>query len=401
MIIAAFNEPTDWIAPLVSRVPRMRARLFCKDVRMRDTRCEYLPNIGQDHYVTLRYIIENYDDLPDILVVTHNTIQKGEWDFLLCRKLTYVLTLLSSEKRQRKFVQNVGFAAMPLDPRGGGATSSWNPYFEATSERRGSGTGRVPLCRAPVRPLGDWYTKFVDPHHVTQPRASGVVYNDIYAVSRLALRRYPVNVYERLLAQVVACGSLAAEIDHYLERAVKPMYDGAGSGCARELNQSRCVAALERGRAAAARGSWEMRKGEWVFHSLAANYSSEPLVPACPREVALLDFKWRRTLPGYGSFGPHLEFAHYGHRKTMGWELQETQTELVEDLEIRADEQQRRLACVWSAAVLSLIVALACLWVILRNLKRSARLADKHMDRHGQVAAGPEGACKATRRLQR
>ena len=30
--------------------------------------CEYLLNIGQDLYVSLKYIVEHHDDLPSILV---------------------------------------------------------------------------------------------------------------------------------------------------------------------------------------------------------------------------------------------------------------------------------------------------------------------------------------------
>jgi len=53
-------------------------------------------------------------------------------------------------------------------------------------------------------------------------------YHDIYAVSGQRLRDFPNETYAGLLAQVEACGSLAAEIDHYLERVVKAMFQRPG-----------------------------------------------------------------------------------------------------------------------------------------------------------------------------
>ena len=42
----------------------------------------------------------------------------------------------------------------------------------------------------------------------------GVALNDVYAVSRERLLRYSKETYAGLLAQVVACGDAAAEVDH-------------------------------------------------------------------------------------------------------------------------------------------------------------------------------------------
>ena len=64
----------------------------------------------------------------------------------------------------------------------------------------------------------------------TTPAAVGVAYHDIYAVSRGRLRAFPNATYAELLRQVEACGERAAEVDHYLERAVKPMFERPGDG---------------------------------------------------------------------------------------------------------------------------------------------------------------------------
>ena len=69
MIVTAYRESTAWISPMLSSVPNLKLRLFCKSRELlSDERCEYLPNIGQDHYVTLKYLVDNYENLPDILV---------------------------------------------------------------------------------------------------------------------------------------------------------------------------------------------------------------------------------------------------------------------------------------------------------------------------------------------
>ena len=76
-----------------------------------------------------------------------------------------------------------------------------------------------------MHPLQDFYLHFIDPK-LNQSHADrvGVSLNDVYAVSRERLLRYSKETYAGLLAQVVACGDAAAEVDHYLERAVRPMY---------------------------------------------------------------------------------------------------------------------------------------------------------------------------------
>ena len=157
-------------------------------------------------------------------VVTHNSIERGEWDYLLCRKLIYVLQALETPAKQRRFVASEGFRAM--SHRRPGFFLGWPERFTISRFRRGGGDDQPPspLCLAATRPLGAWYRWYIDTTNTTRPTRTGVAYNDIYGVSAARVRRWPRATYEALLNQTIACGDRAAEVDHYLERAVRPMY---------------------------------------------------------------------------------------------------------------------------------------------------------------------------------
>lgn len=243
MVIAAYEESTAWITPLTSTIPNLRVRLYCKSLRMLDERCEYLPNIGQDHWVYLRYIVTHYRSLPDVVIFTMNGVLRNEWNGLLCRKLVYVLNHLDTEPKQHSFAGFVQMADLLPQPLGRpGSFVSWSPKFKLDTYRRGSGNEYVPLCLTAPRPLGRWYSKHIEPWARRIPALwnatgtfttpadphIGMSYHDIYAVSGQRLRDFPNETYAGLLAQVEACGSLAAEIDHYLERVVKAMFQRPG-----------------------------------------------------------------------------------------------------------------------------------------------------------------------------
>ena len=198
LVIAAYRENTSWITPMTHGIPNLRIQLFCKSHDLEDPRCQYLPNIGQDHYVTLKYIIDNYDRLPDVMVVTHNSILRGEWNWLLKRKLEYVLDDMQNTSSQLNFVRNVGFKAMSHTRPG--LYLPWNDQFHIDHYRRGSGSKARPLCLSNTRPIGRWYRKYVDPRmNRTHMRRVGVSYNDIYAVSRERVLWYTKSIYQSLL----------------------------------------------------------------------------------------------------------------------------------------------------------------------------------------------------------
>ena len=69
LIMAAYKESTAWITPMIKGIPNIRTRLYCKSREMTDPRCEYLSNIGQDHYMTIKYIVDNYEQIRQVSVL--------------------------------------------------------------------------------------------------------------------------------------------------------------------------------------------------------------------------------------------------------------------------------------------------------------------------------------------
>ncbi len=46
-----------------------KLRLYCSGEKL-DSRCEAMPNFGGENYVSLRHIVDHYDNLADVTVFT-------------------------------------------------------------------------------------------------------------------------------------------------------------------------------------------------------------------------------------------------------------------------------------------------------------------------------------------
>eukprot|EP00930_Biecheleria_cincta_P062050 TRINITY_DN47562_c0_g1_i1.p1 TRINITY_DN47562_c0_g1~~TRINITY_DN47562_c0_g1_i1.p1 ORF type:complete len:548 (-),score=83.08 TRINITY_DN47562_c0_g1_i1:32-1675(-) len=217
VVISAFNENLSFIEPLLAPVPDAKLRLYCSGNQSLDRRCEEVPDRGGENYVYLQHIINNYDQLANVTVFSVASIMRNHNNQLLCRKLSYVLEKVRPAMRA-KFT---GFCT--LANTFPGEFNNFNPHFNI-KEYESQKWGRIKLCRPSVEPLGSWYKHFVD-MDLQRPVCSGVLFNDIFAVSAERIRRWPKETYQRLLDELARCGTLRSVADHFMERSWKAMLD--------------------------------------------------------------------------------------------------------------------------------------------------------------------------------
>lgn len=214
VVVSAFMENLEFVEPMLARVPNAKLRLKCSGDLLNDTRCEHAADLGDENAVFLKHIIDEYDQLPDVTVFAVGSIMKSQWEFLLCRKLNYVLAKLDTPEKQTSFS---GFATM--DRHKYSKDFHQDIYISMHDPAR----RRMKLCAASVSPMGLWFEHFVEGSARSHPNRTGVSYNDVFAVSRERLRSVPRATYQALFDELSSCGSTRSAASHFMERTWLPM----------------------------------------------------------------------------------------------------------------------------------------------------------------------------------
>ena len=110
-----------------------------------------------------------------MLVITQ--VLKREWDYLLCRKLNYLVSKLETREQQQRFLEEVEYDVMAaIRP---GRRKPFLPDFEIHQYRSTyKDPKNTPACQPSFEKLGDCYTEFVD-SNMTRAKILGVSFNGI------------------------------------------------------------------------------------------------------------------------------------------------------------------------------------------------------------------------------
>jgi hypothetical protein len=221
VVVKAWREDLRFLDSMLESIPGVRLKLYCSSSALEDARCIDVPNIGAENWAYLHHITENYESLPPITVFTLGNIMSDEWGWLKCRKLNFVLNKLNTIDKQRNFSGYESMAGNFL-----GTTAQWIENFDITFYRAAQGAEKLEMSPPSVRPLGEWYSKFVSSNH-SAALMTGMQYNGIFAVSRERLQTWPRSVWMDLKEELGRWGPSPKGLvgDHYMERSWKPMLD--------------------------------------------------------------------------------------------------------------------------------------------------------------------------------
>ncbi len=158
-----------------------------------DVVCYSLENTGREQGTFVRYVLDHYDDLHDVVYFVPTPLDKHA-------RLRRFLNLLDHPDK-------TGCEAWTL----GGLDDFVIPFHD----------GRH-LVPADVRPFRAWYDAYVGPWVPWDPAAPGPAYNGIMKSSRDRIRAHPRDMYASLDAQLSVHND--TEVAHYMERAMGAIF---------------------------------------------------------------------------------------------------------------------------------------------------------------------------------
>lgn len=217
MVVVAYREDLSWIDPFLRVVPGMKLKLYCVGGMHPERRCTPVPNLQDSNPYFLKHIIDNYDRLANITLFTGGSVLRGEWDWLICKQLNYLVHQVNSANKR----STLTYAVKPV----------WRvqPEFDIKFFRAYTGGPVVEHCRPTVAPFGAWFETFVFNDTGTLVK-SGTGLHNTQAVSADRIRKYPKSVYQSLYDELARCAPRRATAAHYMERAWTAMWGNPGSG---------------------------------------------------------------------------------------------------------------------------------------------------------------------------
>ncbi len=87
IVVARYNEDISWLNPV-----QQHCIVYNKGKPLNISNEKFLPNVGRESETYLRYIIDNYDNLPEVVVFTQADIEdhKGSNDHTILLSLRNV-----------------------------------------------------------------------------------------------------------------------------------------------------------------------------------------------------------------------------------------------------------------------------------------------------------------------
>jgi hypothetical protein len=214
---ARYEEDLSWLIPFAPNVSIQNKGELSTVPKELQPFCSQIPNIGLDQFCHLNYIIENYDNLPQITIFAQANLQ-DHYDiyepFLSLSHVKYVdechpyAKELSSHQLIIELLKQVYFHGFTTNARA--YLRNDNMWYTLNYVFVGNHDDKV----IPIR-LGDWFKKYVG-ENMPEPENMVWFKNAIFGVSKAHILSRPKNYYERLRNTMT---KKKENILHYLERS--------------------------------------------------------------------------------------------------------------------------------------------------------------------------------------
>ena len=189
IVVAHYKENLDWLKNFDSD----KILVYNKN----ETQTEYttinLPNLGRESNTYLKYILDNYDNLPDIVV-----FMQGKDDHLSVVNIKHYLKKMELFPKQRIEARLAIFNKSKLG---------------FSKEHRITTYGGKQLIPAE----SDFYTWFKRYIRQEVPTYFCVIWGACFMVRKEAIRSKPIQFYFELYQQTMVSDSI--EVGHFLERS--------------------------------------------------------------------------------------------------------------------------------------------------------------------------------------
>ena len=216
-VVCRFDEPLEWLAPLGAAVVVYNKGAACAPPEGMP-RPVQVPNVGRESEAYLRFVLDRYDALPEIVVFSQARIddhlaawcraERGPWSGGTFAPADFLRCLADAAAAHGMSPPSEVVDAHTSDPNW---RHDWNRNYYGSSAFYMPGSYRGGV----QRPFSAWFEQLVGEPY---PRDSFVACTcGVFAVSRERIRRRSRAYYVRLLAEV-SWASDPVE-GHFLERS--------------------------------------------------------------------------------------------------------------------------------------------------------------------------------------
>jgi len=207
LVVSRYNESIDWFNS--SPFNRFKIRCYNKGPKIIENQIvdknrievSELPNVGRCDHTYLHYIVENYDNLPNIIIflpgscLDDDKVKKTQ--FIIKKTIQTKNTVFLGYKLP-DILNNIYDFNLT-------AYSCKNPENKKLNPE-------IELKPCPIRPFGAWYL-----HNFGNIKTNFISFHGIFSIHKSHILSHPKEYYENLLTYLDTHSN--PEAGHYFERA--------------------------------------------------------------------------------------------------------------------------------------------------------------------------------------
>jgi len=207
LVVSRYNESIDWFGS--SPFDKFKIKCYNKGPEITEeqivdkSRIEVseLPNVGRCDHTYLHYIVENYDNLPNITIFLPGSCLDDEKE----AKTKFII---------KKTVQtkNTVFLGYKLPDILNNIYDFNLTAYSCKNPQNKKLNPEVKLQLSPIRPFGAWYL-----HNFGNIKTNFISFHGIFSIHKSHILSHPKEYYENLLAYLDIHSN--PEVGHYFERA--------------------------------------------------------------------------------------------------------------------------------------------------------------------------------------
>jgi hypothetical protein len=220
LIISRYSETLDWLhKEYVADFPNIIYNKGSDDNYEKNAntlRTVNADNLGRCDGTYVRYIVENYDDLPEVMVFLPGSANMDN----KYNKLIKLIEKVRGSENSSVYVNYPDPGSEP--PNLHGLYNFQLDHWSSSNSENNQKNSETVLTPAKIRPYGKWYE-----HHFGEfDDHSNTGIFGLFAVSKMDVLKRPKEFYQDLLEQLEVSSN--PEVGHYCERCWAKIFNYTG-----------------------------------------------------------------------------------------------------------------------------------------------------------------------------
>jgi hypothetical protein len=202
IVVARYNEDIEWITD-------NNKIIYNKGIPLNINNEVLLENIGRESETYLRYIIDNYDKLPEVVVFTQGNIKDHcRTNNIHMDNMLFLLKLKEEALKYGKSTLNANHIHYHEEDK---RNQYWSPDWNKNNNNYYLHNNY--LNNKQITFI-DWFTKNIDKSY---PNPIGIYWNGLFAIRKDIILKHSLKYYKKLISQVNHHSNPAE--GHFFERS--------------------------------------------------------------------------------------------------------------------------------------------------------------------------------------